>query len=583
VTVNSETENLRSEHTGDFLRLAQLWEKRTHLSWMFAAVNAPDYRDAIIRRLDARYKTQRIELSVQTTAHSLEQAMLQARNAHHQRLHIVCADGFIPARDWWPVLNTMRERLASAFPHTVIWWLPDACITDIAQQAADFWNWRELVCNFQLNAPTRTPHEHERVQFDGVQGFEKASLEKRLKEINAYLADPDHQDNSANAHLWLEASRAHRRLGEMNLAMTEADKAKQLFQHSKDALNASFASGQIADILQARGQLDEALRIRVEEQMPVYEKLGEVRSIAITKGKIADILQARGQLDEALRIRREEELPVYEKLGEVREIAITKGRIADILQARGQLDEALRIRREEELPVYEKLGEVRSIAITKGKIADILQTRGELDEALRVYQEEMLPTFLSLGEIGITAVIYGRIADILQARGQLDEALRIRREEELPVYEKLGEVRAIAITKGKIADILQARGQLDEALRIRVEEQMPVYEKLGEVREIAITKGKIANILQARGELDEALRIRREEELPVYEKLGDARALLVGRTNLAIGYWQRNKAGDRTEAHRLLCLALKAAQAMRLAEAQQIEGALADFGLICSR
>ena len=84
-------------------------------------------------------------------------------------------------------------------------------------------------------------------------------------------------------------------------------------------------------------------------------------------GKIADILQARGQLDEALRIRREEELPVYERLGDVRSTAVTMGKIADILQARGQLDEALRIRREEQLPVYERLGDVRSTAVTMGQ------------------------------------------------------------------------------------------------------------------------------------------------------------------------------------------------------------------------
>ena len=40
-----------------------------------------------------------------------------------------------------------------------------------------------------------------------------------------------------------------------------------------------------------------------------------------TMGKIADILQTRGELDEALRIRREEELPVYERLGDVRSSA----------------------------------------------------------------------------------------------------------------------------------------------------------------------------------------------------------------------------------------------------------------------
>ena len=63
-------------------------------------------------------------------------------------------------------------------------------------------------------------------------------------------------------------------------------------------------------------------------------------------------MQARGELDEALQIRNEEELPVYERLGDVRERAVTMGQIADILQARGEFDEALRIRSEEELPVY---------------------------------------------------------------------------------------------------------------------------------------------------------------------------------------------------------------------------------------
>ncbi|MFD2233224.1 CHAT domain-containing protein, partial [Phaeospirillum tilakii] len=45
---------------------------------------------------------------------------------------------------------------------------------------------------------------------------------------------------------------------------------------------------------------------------------GDVRSRAVTMGKIADILQARGELDAALKIRQEEELPVYDRLGDVR-------------------------------------------------------------------------------------------------------------------------------------------------------------------------------------------------------------------------------------------------------------------------
>jgi hypothetical protein len=53
--------------------------------------------------------------------------------------------------------------------------------------------------------------------------------------------------------------------------------------------------GQIADILQARGQLDEALRIRQEEELPVYAKLGAARDILIARTKLGLLLLTRDQ------------------------------------------------------------------------------------------------------------------------------------------------------------------------------------------------------------------------------------------------------------------------------------------------
>ena len=61
-----------------------------------------------------------------------------------------------------------------------------------------------------------------------------------------------------------------------------------------------------------------------------------MREKAVTMGKIADIFQARGQLDEALRIRREEELPVYERLGDVRELLVGRTNMAILLMQRGK-------------------------------------------------------------------------------------------------------------------------------------------------------------------------------------------------------------------------------------------------------
>ena len=90
------------------------------------------------------------------------------------------------------------------------------------------------------------------------------------------------------------------------------------------------------------------------------------------------------------------------------------------------------------------------------------------------------------------------------------------------------------------------------------------------MRARAVTLGKIADVYQARGQLDEALRIRQEEQLPVYERLQAARDALICRANIGINYLARNSAGDREKALALLRLALQAAQALKLPEAQQI-------------
>jgi hypothetical protein len=50
----------------------------------------------------------------------------------------------------------------------------------------------------------------------------------------------------------------------------------------------------------------------------------------VTQGQIANILQERGELDEALRIRREEQLTAFTRLSRR-----TNRRIVDLFEARG--------------------------------------------------------------------------------------------------------------------------------------------------------------------------------------------------------------------------------------------------------
>jgi tetratricopeptide (TPR) repeat protein len=343
--------------------------------------------------------------------------------------------------------------------------------------------------------------------------------------VDAARAAGETIEPRAAGHVVYAQAKRLQQAGDPAGASTHFEEAAALAQEAGDVISAAVARGGVADILAAWGEHEEALRIRREEELPVYERLGALRERAVTTGKIADILAGRGELDEALRIRREEQLPVYESLGAVQERAVTMGKIADILQVRGEIEEALRIRREEELPVYERLGDVRARAVTMGQIADILEAHGELDEALRIRREEQLPVYERLGDVRERAVTMGKIADILEARGELDEALRIRHAEALPVFERLGAVQEKAVTLQKIAFGLIDGGGLEQG---RIQE---IYEALVEAFDIAhrlkMQEGiafvgiQLGQVLAMSGQKEQGLAVL-DEAAAAFDRLGDA-------------------------------------------------------------
>lgn len=484
---------VRNEHSGAFVRLSRLWNQHEHFSLVFATVEDPAYRDALISRLDAVAPAARADLQADETAAAWLAAAERAVGNGARRLHLCLPLDRPRTADWWKQANLLRERIADALPGFQVLWMTDADVDLAAHQAPDLWNWRDSVLPFASTVGVQLPAlPGER--FDVVSGVDEARTRERLSAIQRYLAGT--QEDLAAAHLRFEAALMHRRLGQWEEGLEEARRAAAAFTSHGDDSDAALAKTLLADLLWGRGEVDLALNTLREEVLPVFRRLGDLRHTASTLGQVAHILQAQGRHDEALRIRREDELPVYERLGADYEKAITIGAIADILKARGQLDEALRMRREQQLPTLERLGAAREIAVVMGSIADILAARGDLDEALRIWREGSLPIFERLGAASEKAVTMGRIAEVLRQRGQLDEALRVLRADVLPVFVQLGDPRNRAATMGKIADILVASGEPLEALRIRREEQMPVFERLGHDRDAAAALyGIAANLI----------------------------------------------------------------------------------------
>jgi hypothetical protein len=95
-----------------------------------------------------------------------------------------------------------------------------------------------------------------------------------------------------------------------------------------DAADALALMDEYANRLYRRGELDEALRIRIEEELPVYERLGDVRAKAVTQGKIADIAELKGHLDWAIRTYVDDVFPAYEQLGDTRLLIVDRANLA---------------------------------------------------------------------------------------------------------------------------------------------------------------------------------------------------------------------------------------------------------------
>ena len=229
-------------------------------------------------------------------------------------------------------LNYRREAFAARCQRPLLIWIRKLDLQAVATGAADLWAWRSGVFDFSLpEVPVRAEPHYMRT--DRI-ATDRPARRQRLVDLQRYLsARPSLK--AADVDLLVELGDVQASLGHREDAEQSYSQALTAVSETDDRRRRAIVQGRIADTLAARGDLDEALRIRREDEIPVYERLGDQRSLAIARGKAADILRLRGDLDEALRIRREQIL-VYEWLGDARMLAITRSKLADILQARAE-------------------------------------------------------------------------------------------------------------------------------------------------------------------------------------------------------------------------------------------------------
>jgi tetratricopeptide (TPR) repeat protein len=256
--------------------------------------------------------------------------------------------------------------------------------------------------------------------------YTEHDAKRALALLQAALAQIEAQGGAPRPHFLRLAADCAERIGERKLQLELLEKGLALTSPDRRAmaqLAATYAEATIA-----RDGPDQALG-RLRHAVAVFEELDDVRSRAVTMGQIADILQQRGETDEALRIRREDCLPVYERLNDVRSRAVTMGQIADILQQRGETDEALRIHLEERLPVAIQIQDMVLIAHIRFSCARIRMERDGLQtDERQTIVDELVESFALLRKVqrmdGI-AVVGLLLGQVLAAVDLPTEALTV--------------------------------------------------------------------------------------------------------------------------------------------------------------
>jgi tetratricopeptide (TPR) repeat protein len=185
-------------------------------------------------------------------------------------------------------------------------------------------------------------------------------------------------------------------------------------QQDVDPLDHARVIAEQARYLMTRGEPEQAEELLLQAHR-LFRAAGSEREAAAVMGIIADIAYQRGDYDEALRIRREDELPVYERLGDTRATAICWGKIADITFQRGDYDEAAELQRRR-LQVNEGLGDLDGIAAAKWGLAQIDLARKDYQSAFPRLVEAF-QTLYRLQRAAGSAMVGRVLGEVLLARG----------------------------------------------------------------------------------------------------------------------------------------------------------------------
>lgn len=139
-------------------------------------------------------------------------------------------------------------------------------------------------------------------------------------------------------HLLLTEASALRQSGEVEVARRLLDDALARVGQD-DAHTRAVTLGQIADVLQAHGELDEARRMH-EERLKTFVRLGDIDGIAHTRWSLAQVSMAERRPIHEIAEHLLESYKLNLKLGRLEGVCFVGAALGQVLVATGQPDDA---------------------------------------------------------------------------------------------------------------------------------------------------------------------------------------------------------------------------------------------------
>ena len=286
-----------------FLALGRALRRADGFTLLVAVCNEPARQARLLDRLDELLPTPALRVAVPAECIDVL-PLVQASLADGPAPPAVMVAGLgsgirsaAPSHERLRSLNHRREEWRECVPAPVVFWLPEYLLQPLAQQAPDFLDWRSgtflflaplgRVVDSLAAAASYTPE---------VWRLSASECRQRMAQLRDWLAAPppprDGRPDPAAIRWRLELAGHHRRLGELDDCLRLAREVLAMVPPD-DQRDRAFAWDLIADVLQVRGEFDEALDILREEVLPVFERLGDVRGGVVSQANLALILLSR--------------------------------------------------------------------------------------------------------------------------------------------------------------------------------------------------------------------------------------------------------------------------------------------------